>query len=162
MTARKPRTAKVLANTYRADRAPAADPKAGERLDEPPAPPPTLSPRGMAEWHRIAPAACGLGTVMAADLRALELLCEALAVESEARETVQREGFVTMAGSGGVKPHPALRVAENARTQASKLLSDFGLTPRGREGVSILPKSGPSVWDEFDAMDRLLSSPPPR
>jgi len=106
------------------------------RLSRAPAPPKHLNPRAAEEWRRLAPACIALGTLTAVDLRAFELLTVTLAAESEARELLAATGLTVSTGQGGCKPHPAVRMAETARRQAAQLLADFGLTPRGRKGVS--------------------------
>jgi len=137
MPARKAAHLKAIAGTARPDRGAKADPAA--RLVEAPKPPAHLSERAAVEWHRLAPAAVGLGTLSAADLRAFELLAETLATAEEARLTVAAEGYSTGTADGGRKPHPAVRVMETARAQAARLLDAFGLTPRGRQGVDPAP-----------------------
>ena len=142
MPARRSAAAKALAGTARRDRLPKpTDPAA--KLAEAPPPPDHLSGRARSEWMGLAPAAVGLGTLTGADLRALELLCEALAAEAEARAAGAREGLSVATAGGGRKPHPAVRIAEAARNQAHRLLSDFGLTPRGRQGVDATPPPDP-------------------
>jgi len=84
-----------------------------------------------------------IGRLTGADLRALELLCETLASEGEARAVVAREGFTVPTADGGQKPHPAVRIMETARNQAHRLLADFGLTPKGRQAVDTTPPPDP-------------------
>ena len=142
MPARRSATAKLLAGTARRDRQPKpTDPAA--KLTEAPPPPDHLSEHARSEWMKLAPAAVGLGTLTGADLRGFELLCDTLAVEAEARATLAREGYTTPTAGGGQKPHPAVRIAEAARNQAHRLLADYGLTPRGRQGVDTSPPPDP-------------------
>lgn len=84
-------------------------------------------------------AAVGIGTLTQADLRAFELLAVTLAAEAEAREVIQREGLTVLTADGGRKPHPAVRIAETARAQAARLLSGFGLCPKGRQSLDPPP-----------------------
>lgn len=91
-----------------------------------------MSKHGCAEWNSLAKVAHQLGTLTAADLRAFELLCELLATERQARETIARDGMTVATAGGTVKPHPTVRTLENARRQATALLAAFGLTPKGR------------------------------
>ncbi len=90
-----------------------------------------------------APLCVRLGTVREADLPALELLATILATEREACELLDKQGIVSATGAGGLKPHPAMRMAETARGQAIALLDRFGLSPRARKGIDAL-------WDADD------------
>src|SRR4029453_7116368 len=78
-----------------------------------------------------------LGTLTSADLRALELLAEVLAAEAELRELLKSEGMTIPGAEGNTKAHPACKLLESTRNQAARLLADFGLTPKGRQGVDV-------------------------
>jgi len=131
-----------LSAMTREDRKPKRD--FSRRLTRAPSPPAELSQRASEEWRRLAPACVAIGTLTGADLTAFALLCETLASEREARETVAAEGLTTPTAGGGKKPHPAVRIAENARNQSVRLLEAFGLTPRGRQSVDISPRDSPA------------------
>ena len=128
---------KVIQSTARSDRKPRRDFAA--RLARTPSPPAYLSQRATEAWRRLAPAATNLGVLTLADLAAFELLCVTLGAEAEARAVLERDGLTTSTGSGGRKPHPAVRIAETARAQAARLLEAFGLTPRGRQSLDTPP-----------------------
>lgn len=133
---RNSRARRLLGTTKRA-RPPKRD-LAG-RLTRAVEPPAHLNERQASEWRALMPAVVALGTISRADLRAFELLCVTLAAETEAREAIQRDGMTIEAGSGGKKAHPALKAAETARMQAKQLLESFGLTPKGRQSIDVLP-----------------------
>jgi P27 family predicted phage terminase small subunit len=71
------------------------------------------------------------------------LLCETLASEAELRELLKKEGLTIPGADGNLKAHPAVKMLEMSRNQAHRLLNDFGLTPRAREGVAIAPPPTP-------------------
>ena len=144
---RKSTHTKLVTGTLRPDRQPRADPAA--RLTIPPKPPAQLGPRAAAEWRRIAPAAVGIGTLTTADCRAFELLAQMLATESEARELLAAEGLSLNTGDGGRKAHPAVRTMETARAQAARLLAEFGLSPKARQGVDVLPPRAASPFSRI-------------
>jgi P27 family predicted phage terminase small subunit len=123
--------------TLRKSRAPKAT--AVDRLTAPPRAPAHLSERARAEWGPLARATVELGVLTPADLRALGLLAECLATECELRETLRTEGTTIAGADGNRKAHPALRLLESTRNQAVRLLAEFGLTPRGRQGVDVRP-----------------------
>lgn len=136
MPARTSKQRKQLAGTNRRDREKAGSSK---RLSSTPPAPGHLTERARDEWERLAPIAHDNGYLGRSDLRAFELLTEALATESEMRETIQREGITIMGGTGP-KAHPALKAMETARNQATRLLIEFGLTPRARGSVDPVPE----------------------
>jgi P27 family predicted phage terminase small subunit len=128
---------KKLRGTIRKDRM--LKPTALDRLRTAPPAPAHLSERARVEWKALARVCVELGVLTSADLRALELLCECLATEHELRETLKAEGL-TIAGAGNnKKTHPASRLLESTRNQAMRLLTEFGLTPKGRVGVDMKP-----------------------
>jgi P27 family predicted phage terminase small subunit len=108
------------------------------RLTKPPPPPAHLSERTAAHWRNLAEICVRLHTLREADLSALELLAATLATEQQAREQLERDGLTVTTGAGGVKPHPAVRMAETARAQAIALLDRFGLNPKARSGVEAI------------------------
>jgi P27 family predicted phage terminase small subunit len=139
---RKSRAAKALTANDRPDRRTRA-PESG-RLNVVPEPPATLSAGAAAEWRELAPAAVWLGTLAGTDLRAFALLCETLATEAAARATLAVEGMTVATAGDGRKAHACVRVMETARVQATRLLAEFGLTPRGRAGVDTAPMGIPA------------------
>lgn len=110
------------------------------RLTRAPAPPERLSEAARDEWRRLAPLLVTAGTLTAADLRALELLADTLATAGEMAQVVRDQGSTIEVGSGTRKAHPALQALAQARAQAHRLLSDFGLTPRGRSAIDAAPE----------------------
>lgn len=151
----KSTTHKTLRGTYRDDRTKRINP---ETIPEScPEPPETLSQGALVEWLALAPTAWEQGTLVDADLRAFSLLCEVLATETSARELIVQEGTTIDAGSGGKKAHPALKQMETARSQATRLLESFGLTPRSRTNVEIKPpKKESSIYDHLEDDFRTL------
>jgi len=137
MPARRSVAAKTAAGTLRPARAKQVP--AGDRLLEAPPPPPGVSPGAAAEWTRLATDLVAVGTLTAADLRALQLLVETLAAVADLAATIGREGYTVPGAGGGVKSHPALVALAQARAQAHRMLSDFGLTPRARGSVDQAP-----------------------
>jgi P27 family predicted phage terminase small subunit len=132
---RKSTSLKQFQGTARPDRTPKRT--ALDRLAVPPPPPSHLSQRAQIEWVPLATATVELGVLTSADMRALELLAEVLATESELREVLKKEGLTIVGSEGGSKAHPGCKLLESTRNQAARLLCEFGLTPKGRQGVDI-------------------------
>lgn len=148
MPARTSEAKKALRGTQRTDRTKA--PSTHGRIEKAPQAPVRLSPLAKNEWQSLAPLLTDAGTLSGSDLRALELLCETLASASEFADIVRTEGATVPAAGGGTKGHPALQALATARSQARALLTDFGLTPRGRGGVDAAPElPGASPFAKF-------------
>lgn len=141
MPARRSNASKAARNTLRPARV--RDIAAGERLVAAPPPPAGIDPAAAAEWRRLAPLLVEVGTLTAADLRALQLLAETLASAAHLAATVKAEGYTVPGAAGGVKSHPCLVALSQARAQARALLADFGLSPRSRGGVDAAPDGSP-------------------
>jgi P27 family predicted phage terminase small subunit len=152
MPYRKDDALKLIAGTSRRDRLPRPDP--GVRLSRPPRPPAHLSERAAAEWRRLAQELVANGVLTSADLRALELLSETLALEAEMRALIAAEGATIRSGEGGRKGHPALKIAADARAQAIRLLEAFGLTPVRRQRLDrqVLPCADDLPWVRLKAL----------
>jgi P27 family predicted phage terminase small subunit len=108
-------------------------------VEKAPEAPDHMSDGAKKEWSRLAPAAVSIGTLTNVDMRAMELLCDALATIAELTEAVRTEGYTLQTGNGGRKGNPLLRSISEQRSQAMKLLASFGLTPLGREAITIKP-----------------------
>ena len=148
MPSRTSETKKALLGTQRPDRKKV--PSTHGRIEKTPAAPARLSLLARNEWNDLAPLLTEAGTLSGSDLRALELLCETLASASEFADIVRKEGATVPASGGGTKGHPALQALATARSQARALLTDFGLTPRGRGGVDAAPElPGASPFSKF-------------
>lgn len=129
---RKPDARKRVAGTFRKDRSKAKPPaKSVIRIPEPPE---HLSEAARAEWRALAPRVCELRIMTSADLRGFQMLCETLATASAAQAAIDRDG-VAIGEGGKVKSHPSLKTLEAARAGATRLLIEFGLTPRARGHV---------------------------
>lgn len=130
---RVPDTRKKLSGSFRADRATRRS--HGDGLASAPPAPEHLTERARTEWDRLAPLIWEQQTLTASDLRGLELLCETLGTAQQAQETIATAGL-TIAGDGGrIRAHPAIKILEAARSQATRLLIEYGLTPRARSHV---------------------------
>ena len=110
-----------------------------DRLESAPPPPPYLSDEARPEWILLAEIAVQMGTLTMTDLRSMALLCEQLALETQLRQTLRREGLLVNAVGNGQKAHPAIRALESTRAQAMKLMDSFGLNPKARLGVDMRP-----------------------
>lgn len=139
MTRRASMATKDLRGTRRRDRL--AKPGALDRLESAPAAPAGLSPAAVLEWDWLARTTVDTGVLTRADLRALELLAQALAHESALRAAIAADGMTIPGAGGSRKAHPAIAGLGSCQSRASKMLEGFGLTPASRQTVDVRPRS---------------------
>lgn len=144
---RKSAELKIVSGTYRADRS--APKTTSARLERVPPAPKHLSDEAKRQWKRLAPAAKGNGAMTASDLVAFELLARTIATAIEAEALIAKEGATIEGGGGGLKAHPAVGMMATARAQATALLAQFGLTPRGRAAIAPAPASKENRFSEI-------------
>jgi P27 family predicted phage terminase small subunit len=137
---RKPEAAKRRSGTYRPGRA-TRTAKAVAVLSVPPARP-HLTDLAKAEYRWLAPLMYAQNTMAAPDLRGFEMLCETLATATMAQAAIAAEGLTVITPTGA-RAHPAIKILEAARAGATRLLIEYGLTPRAREHVSAAPDEAP-------------------
>ncbi len=147
MTQRASSQLKAIRGTQRADRAPR--PTIGKRLTEAPLPPDNLSLAAVTEWNVLADVLTRSGALVESDLRALALLCETLATEAGLRE-ILKGGLMLTSG----KAHPAYRMLITTRQLATRLFTDFGLSPKARQSVDMHAPTEPeeNPWDAIKRM----------
>lgn len=152
MTRLVPLRTKTLRGTARADRIkPKVDPSA--RLVDVPEAPALLSPGAAAEWRTLARTLVDLGTLTAADLRALEMLAGLLNDIRMFGTAIAADGLVITSG-GVTKAHPGLAALGTARGLARMMLRDFGLTPGARVEAAPMASPQSDPLDEFTVAGR--------
>jgi P27 family predicted phage terminase small subunit len=139
---RKPDTAKKVAGTFRPDRAKRRPKTKG--LAVVPVPPGHLTDSARAEWLKLAPLVTEQRTLAPADLRGFEMLCETLATVTQAQTVIATDGLTIGKEGGTVRAHPAVKIMEAARGQATRLLIEYGLTPRARGHVEPASEATPN------------------
>lgn len=145
-TTRKSTRSKAATGTLRLDRLHGGTVPALRRM--PPAPA-TLSDSAKTAWRAFGKSAMNLGTLSAHDIALLELLARTWA-DCLALEAVLSADGLIVESRGARKAHPALQALAQARGLAHKLLGDFGLSPPGRERISIDPRSDSRRPWEYD------------
>ena len=143
---RKPDHLKIVTGTFR------QNPKKPKirRLAKCPSAPRSLSKLAKAEWRVHAPLAHEIGTLTPFDVGPFCLLCEALADIKLARKRLEIEGDTVITATGGVKTNPARHDLNRAWGFATHAFKDFGLSPKGRESLTLTePDDPPSPNDRF-------------
>jgi P27 family predicted phage terminase small subunit len=112
--------------------------------------PATLHGEARKEWNRLAPQLYDLGLLTELDRNTLQMLCESWAQLQEANAVLKKEGYTVMGANGGVRPHPAVKIARDAQQTVRILSEAFGMTPaaRGRVAITKKPKDDTGYWDE--------------
>lgn len=131
----------------RADRINSSEPK----VDAPATPPPQLSEKAAAEWHRLAPVLTRMRVLTEADADALAQLCECVAQLHAINETLSKDGLLASTAAGGIKLHPLLAAQAATRAGMLRLLAEFGLTPSSRSRLKT-PEEAP-----VDALSQFLA-----
>lgn len=139
--------AKSLRGTLRDDRLMVNRVQTLTRL---PQAPPTLAPDARESWRSFGRQAIQLGTLTEFDLGMLELLSRTWSSVLELERQLAADGLVIVSDSGAKKAHPALQALDRARALAHRLLGDLGLSPPGRERISIPPPTErDNPFDQF-------------
>lgn len=94
--------------------------------------PPFLHQYAKDEWAALIPELDRLGLLTLVDRGALAAYCQAWAEFRLATETMDAEGRTTIAGSGGLKPHPAVSMQRSAWRAIQQFAALFGLDPSSR------------------------------
>lgn len=153
----KPDNLKLLAGTFRKDRARKQNtPAAGL----PPCPK-ELSDEARKEWRRVARLLAESELLSQLDLGALTSYAVAWARWRKAEHELTSEDLVSISGNGTAFPNPLLKIAKDANAQMLKWAVQLGLTPASRQRLPtvaprIAGKLSKYINSEKDARRKLL------
>lgn len=105
----------------------------------PPAPA-WLPVEGKTEWKRVAPALGKREVLTEADLGSLENYCLAIGTIRQCQTVIDKEGMFVSSERSAPRPHPAIRVRDEAMRQARQLAAELGLTPVSRSRPALAPQ----------------------
>jgi P27 family predicted phage terminase small subunit len=108
-------------------------PSPGE-LDEPPA---WLSEDAKWFWRDSIVRLIDVGIVDRVDVPTLEMLATQYAIARQAVRVLQSEGHYTRGSVGQLRPHPALRIYNEAFDRFTKLAEHYALTPIARTRLGL-------------------------
>lgn len=148
----KPTELKLLANTYRKDRASRNEPK--PKLEIPPCPS-HLDDEAKKEWRKMSKELYKLGLLTKIDKAGLAGYCQAWSDWVRALEQLKIEPRIFKSPNGYPILSPWIAVANKANEQLRAYLSEFGLTPSSRTRLSATPPTS-SGEDEKAKRKRLL------
>jgi len=129
---KKPTKLKILKGTYRPWR---------ENQNEPifttevPDKPDCLSAEAIVEWDRITKVFLEQEILTQIDMAALAMYCQSYARWKAAEKKIPNDKICWMK-NGEIVTNPFLKIARNAFQDLKVMLSEFGMTPSSRNGVS--------------------------
>lgn len=89
------------------------------------------------------------GTLSVIDAKVAALIANAELEMAEAQAVIDAEGMVVEGSTGQIRPHPLIKVRQDAQVRMARLLREIGLTPSARASLAI-PMSPECVADEDD------------
>lgn len=89
------------------------------------------------------------GTLSVIDSKVAALIANSELEITEAQVRIDAEGMVVEGSQGQLRPHPLLKVREQAQLRVARLLREIGLTPSARASLA-LPMSPECVEAEDD------------
>ena len=111
---------------------------------ERPSAPAHISDTAREVWGQAVLTLDEMGVLTAADVFAIEVLCEAIADHRDAGETIAAEGrfyeTTTKEGSAMWRLHPAVALRSDADRRVRGWCAEFGLTPSARSRIETTPK----------------------
>lgn len=118
-----------------------------------PSVPTWLNPLAKKEWRKISKELEGLGLLTCVDGAALAGYCTAYAAVQEAEIEINKYGKTTyVTNTGFIRDIPAIARQQKYLALMRNYLSEFGLSPSSRSGVSVKPAA-----DDEDSMDAICN-----
>lgn len=72
------------------------------------------------------------GVMEDVDTAALTMLARNYSMFIKANKQLEKDGLTVISDRGNLSPHPAIKIAKDAQTQAMKVMVEFGLTAKAR------------------------------
>ena len=72
------------------------------------------------------------------DNAALTMLARNYSMFIKASKQLEKDGLTVVSDRGNIAPHPAIKIAKDAQTQAMKVMEKFGLTAKDRTKIAKL------------------------
>lgn len=78
------------------------------------------------------------GVMQDVDNAALTMLARNYSMFIKASKQLEKDGLTVTSDRGNIAPHPAIKIAKDAQTQAMKVMEKFGLTAKDRTKIAKL------------------------
>ena len=118
-----------------------------DALGRVPVPPAWLTKEAKAEWKRVAPDLVRLQILTHDNIALLESYATAVGMVRISNNTIAREGFTVINGSGGTQRHPAVQSLKEFMAEARRLAAELGLTPTSRNKFGAAPEEDDELAD---------------
>lgn len=83
------------------------------------------------------------------DTAALTMLARNYSMFIKASKQLEKDGLTVVSDRGNMAPHPAIKIAKDAQTQAMKVMAEFGLTAKARTKLPNLDSPTESPLEAF-------------
>ena len=83
------------------------------------------------------------------DTAALTMLDRNYSMFIKASKQLEKDGLTVVSDRGNMAPHPAIKIAKDAQTQAMKVMAEFGLTAKARTKLPHLDSPTESPLEAF-------------
>ena len=81
------------------------------------------------------------GVMKDVDTAALTMLARNYSMFIKASKQLELEGLTVTSDRGNIAPHPAIKIAKDAQTQAMRVMEKFGLTAKDRTKIAKLSEN---------------------
>lgn len=90
------------------------------------------------------------GVLEQVDTAALTMLARNYSMFIKASKQLEIDGLTVTSDRGNIAPHPAIKIAKDAQTQAMKVMLEFGLTAKARTKLpKMKEQDGYNPFEEF-------------
>lgn len=111
-----------------------------------PAAPVWLSESARVEWSRMSQLLASANALAEPDADVLAAYCETVVQYRDALKQIADEGL-TISSPTGLKKHPAVTIASDARKDLIRLAGELGLTPIARQRLRVEPDQEDALGD---------------
>ena len=89
------------------------------------------------------------GIIEDVDSAALTMLARNYSMFIKASKQLEKDGLTIESDRGNLAPHPAIKIAKDAQTQAMKVMAEFGLTAKARTKLPKMEKEEDTPFEQF-------------
>ena len=94
------------------------------------------------------------GVLENVDSAALTMLARNYSMFIKASKQLEKDGLTVISDRGNLSPHPAIKIANDAQTQAMKVMAEFGLTAKARTKLKLDKTDEDSPLEAFIKKDK--------
>lgn len=83
------------------------------------------------------------------DTAALTMLARNYSMFIKASRQLEKDGLTVTSDRGNIAPHPAIKIAKDAQTQAMRVMAEFGLTAKARTKLKMKEAEDENPFEQF-------------